>query len=92
MSAHHPERKELAERDLEFYAQGMWDLFCALGGDNHCKHYDPLTFMDGKALSYVLHLRDGGRSHEVYDLEDMRFDILEEFIEMFGDEFGVGYR
>lgn len=87
MSRWYPTEKRLTARDLEFYAQGMWDLYVALGGDPHCKRYDPLTFEDGAALSYVLYFRDGGRSHIVYNYDEMAQDVLAEFMEMFKEEF-----
>lgn len=44
-------------------------------------------FEGGAALSYVLYFRDGGRSHIVYNYDEMAQDVLAEFMEMFKEEF-----
>ena len=63
MSRYYPEEKKMTKRDAEMYVQGVYDLLMMVGGDTHCKSYDPLTFSDGQAHSYVLNLEDGGRHH-----------------------------
>lgn len=81
MSWNYPEEKKMTERDCEFYVQGMYDLLMMVGGDTHGKIYDPLTFWDGEAHSYVLDLQDGGRHHKYTTPENVAYQALLEFAE-----------
>lgn len=85
MSQHFPQEKILTARDLEFYTQGIWDLWVMLTGESHCKYYDPMTInADEKiAHSYVLDLQDGGRHHPYQALDILQADILSEFAKKF---------
>lgn len=79
---------DLTARDVEFYVRGMYDLYLCLGGDGHCKFYDPLTIETTEyggrktitAHSYVMNLRDGGRHHPVGSLEQLASDSLMDFV------------
>ena len=81
MSRFYPDEKQLTPRDIEFYVQGLWDLYRELGGESHCKMYDPLTIIGKTAHSYVLDLDDGGRHHPFTNLEELRRKALKEFAE-----------
>ena len=90
MSRDYPEEKIMTKRDAEMYVQGAYDLMMMVGGDGHCKSYDPLTFFEGQAHSYVLNLEDGGRHHP-YKTPDLVADMaLLEFAEEFIEEFKDG--
>ncbi len=79
MSRWYPDEKKLTKRDVEFYAQALWDLMLSLGvEDGHCKEYDPLTIIGKIAHSYVFNLEDGGRRHPFNDLEELRELLLKE--------------
>ena len=41
MSRDYPKQKKMTERDAEMYVQGAYDLLMMVGGDTHCKSYDP---------------------------------------------------
>jgi hypothetical protein len=84
MSLYYPEEKKLTKDIVEAYVQGMWDLYVALGGESHCKSYDPLTISPGSiANSYVLDLEDGGRHHKFNSLEELKDMCLKEMVEKF---------
>ena len=81
MSRFYPKELKLTNRDVEFYAQALWDLLMELDGDGHCKIYDPLTIEGKTAHSYVFDLNDGGRHHPFKNLEQLRNDLLKEAVE-----------
>jgi hypothetical protein len=71
--------KLIDERDVESYAQALWDILLELGiQDGHSKSYDPLTIEGKIAHTYVFDLEDGGRHHEFKDLEQLRVMMLKE--------------
>ena len=81
------EHSDFTLRDVEVYAQAMWDILLTLGiQDGHCKRYDPMTIeqittANGtryKAHSYVFDLWDGGRHHTADSLEQIREALLKE--------------
>lgn len=74
MSRYYPEEKKMTKRDAEMYVQGAYDLLMMVGGEAHCKSYDPLTFWGGQAHSYVLNLQDGSRHHD-YETPDKVADM-----------------
>ena len=78
MSRWYPKEKKLKPRDVEMYVQGMYDLYLELGGESHCKMYDPLTIEGRVAHSYVFNLQDGGRHHSFETLEKLADDCLKE--------------
>ena len=79
--------KKLKPRDVEFYVQGMWDLYKELGGSEDGKIYDPLTIKGKTAHSYILNLADGGRHHRFESLEKLADDSLKEFAQMIKEMF-----
>lgn len=82
MSLEYPEKKQITNDIAEAYVQGAWDLFLALGGDPHCKSYDPLTIEGSVAHSYVLDLWDGGRHHKIHNnLQEIMDKAIQEFKE-----------
>jgi len=86
MSLYYPKQKKLTEDIVEAYVQGMWDIYLEIGGDSHCKSYDPLTITPGNvANSYVLELEDGGRHHKFNSLEELKKKCLEEMVDKVRD-------
>lgn len=71
MSLHFPKEKRITSSIVEAYIQGMYDLYIELGGDTHCKIYDPITIEGNIAHSYVFEFNDGGRHHSFGKLEDL---------------------
>jgi len=90
MSRFYPEEKKLTNRDIEFYAQALWDLLQEIGlRDGHCKIYDPLTIEGEIAHSYVFDLMDGGRHHSFNNLEELRENLLRETAEEIKEEIKI---
>jgi len=79
-------QEKWTDRDLEAYAQALYDVWLALGvQDGHHKSYDPLTIERTThrtvAHSYVFDLWDGGRHHEWDgEPEALRKALLEEAV------------
>lgn len=67
---------------LVWFARKLWILIEEGSGDPeyYCKSYDPLSFWDGKAHSYVFDLEDGGRHHEYGSLEHLENMLMSEGI------------
>ena len=80
----------MTKKECEMYVRGMFDLYWMIGGDTHCKSYDPLTFEDNIAHSYVLDLEDGGRHHTYKSIEDVANRALLELAERVIYEFKDG--
>ena len=86
--------REMTHDECEAYVQGLWDLWVLLGGDVHCKSYDPLTFSEDKTVahSYVLDLGDNGlRHHRYITPDDVAEQALLEFDKEFRTEFQNGF-
>jgi hypothetical protein len=81
MSWFYPVEKKLTNNDLESYAHACYDIICSLGGDSHCKMYDPLTIEGKTAHSYVFDLEDGGRHHTFKNLTQLKEMILKETVD-----------
>lgn len=75
-----PEQKMMV---LAWFAQKLWDIDVEAMGNDYCgKSYDPLSFWDGEAHSYVFDLEDGGRHHKYDSLSHLEAMLVNEIVNL----------
>jgi hypothetical protein len=84
-----PEQKMMV---LAWFAEKLYEIeLVALDADGTRKVYDPLSFWDGLAHSYVFDLEDGGRHHEYDSLGHLEAMLINEIVELIRQN-ADGYR
>jgi len=72
---------------VEYLARWLWRLLLDTEiMDSHCKSYDPLMIVDGKAHSYVFDMEDGGRHHLFNDLKHLEEMMYKETLDLIKQE------
>lgn len=66
---------------LAWFARKLWAIDVEALGNDYCgKVYDPLSFWEGEAHSYVFDLEDGGRHHKYDSLGHLEAMLVNEII------------
>jgi hypothetical protein len=80
-----PEQKMMV---LAWFAEKLYEIeLAALEIDSSRKVYDPLSFWDGEAHSYVFDLEDGGRHHKYDSLGHLEAMLVNEVVGEIKDRF-----
>ena len=80
-----PEQKMMV---LAWFARKLWDIEIEVYGDDYYgKSYDPLSFWEGRAHSYVFDLEDGGRHHKYDSLGHLESMLVNEVVGEIKDDF-----
>lgn len=79
------EETPMTEEQCVYYVQGMYDLYIMLGGETHCKSYDPVSFWNGVMHSYIMELYTRDRHQNYISAQDVADRALLEFADKFMD-------